>query len=277
MLYEQEADDTYRRLYHYLHVTVDQAIGRVLDALDDSGMADDTVVVLTSDHGDLLGSHGGLMQKWYNAFDETIRVPFVVKGPGVVASDAGHDLPTSHVDVVPTLLGLAGIDTDAARATLAATHYETRELPGRDLSGVLTGAGTVDDTPVYFMTDDDISRGLSNNNVLTWALFDPVDAPTRVESVIANLPTGADGDAELWKLNHYFERLDDWEAQHGVPANPFAAPAAEPFLELHNLTNDPEERVNRSDTDPETRSRLLTVLEQQREAKRLLPGLRNAG
>ena len=46
-------------------------------------MADDTIVVFTSDHGDLLGAHGGLVQKWYNAFDEATRVPLLVRGPGV--------------------------------------------------------------------------------------------------------------------------------------------------------------------------------------------------
>ncbi len=46
-------------------------------------MADDTIVVFTSDHGDLLGAHGGLQQKWCNAFDEATRVPLLVTGPGV--------------------------------------------------------------------------------------------------------------------------------------------------------------------------------------------------
>ncbi len=78
----QPADLAYRKLYYYLHKVVDQAIGRILDALDSSGMADDTIVVFTSDHGDLLGAHGGLQQKWCNAFDEATRVPLLVRGPG---------------------------------------------------------------------------------------------------------------------------------------------------------------------------------------------------
>ena len=277
MLYEQEADNSYRRLYHYLHATVDRSIGRVLDALDDSGMADDTIVVLTSDHGDLLGSHGGLMQKWYNAFEETIRVPFVVKGPGITTPTSA---PTSRPAMSTSCrrCSVSRASTSSrARDTLGTEHYETRDLPGRDLSGLLTGTvpATDDAAPVYFMTDDDIGRGLTTTNMFTSAPFDPVDAPSRVESVITTLPTGADGTAELWKLNHYFERLDDWYTDHGVPPNPFAPPAAEPFLEVHNLTLDPEERTNRADTEPEARNRLLTVLEEQREAKRLLPRLRN--
>ena len=83
MVYAQATDLAYRRLYYYLHKLVDRAIARVLEALDASGMADDTIVVFTSDHGDLLGAHGGMMQKWYNAYDEAIRVPLVVKGAGV--------------------------------------------------------------------------------------------------------------------------------------------------------------------------------------------------
>ena len=89
MLYEQPADEAYRRLYYDLHKLVDAAIGRILEALERSGMAEDTVVVFTSDHGDLLGAHGGLMQKWFNAYDEAIRVPLLVKGPGIAASAGG--------------------------------------------------------------------------------------------------------------------------------------------------------------------------------------------
>ena len=93
MLYEQPTDESYRRLYYYLHKLVDRAIGRILAALDDSGMAEDTVVVFTSDHGDLVGAHGGLMQKWYNAYDEAIRVPLLVRGPGVAATPGGRARP----------------------------------------------------------------------------------------------------------------------------------------------------------------------------------------
>ena len=76
-------------------------------------MSDDTIVVFTSDHGDLLGAHGGLVQKWFNVFDEATRVPLLVSGPGVAPVDGGISVPTSHVDLIPTLLGLAGIDRRA--------------------------------------------------------------------------------------------------------------------------------------------------------------------
>jgi len=276
MIYEQATDGAYRRMYHGLQKLVDVAIARVLEALDASGMADDTVVVFTSDHGDLLGAHGGMLQKWYNAYDESLRVPMVVAGAGVAPSTDGIGAPTSHVDLVPTLLGLAAIDVERAAAVVAEHHVETHPLPGRDLSAWITGSAEPVATPIYFMTEDDVSRGPNQQNLLSGVAFEPVSMPSAVESVIAPLPTGPDGAAELWKYNHYYERLDEWNAAHGVPLNPFAAPAAEPLFELHNLTTDPEERRNVIDDQSDVRAQMRVLLDAEREAKRRLPALRNA-
>jgi hypothetical protein len=279
MLYEQPADVAYRRFYYYLHKLVDRAIGRILEALEESGMGDETIVVFTSDHGDLLGAHGGMQQKWYNAFDEAIRVPLLVKGPGVADAPGGIAIPTSHVDLLPTLMGLAGIDVERAAAGVAAHHDEDQPLPGRDLSGVITGSATPASvaSALYFMTEDDVSRGLNETNLLTGTPFDPVSAPSRVESVITSLPTGEGGaeGEELWKLNHYYERLDEWTDAHGIPKNPFAGPAADSIFEMHNLTVDPEERTNLASADPTMVSQLTSILDEQREKKRLLPRHRN--
>jgi arylsulfatase A-like enzyme len=274
MVVPQPTDSAYRRLYYYLHTLVDHAIGRILDALDASGMADDTIIVFTSDHGDMLGAHGGMQQKWATAFDEALRVPMVVKGPGIVADPNGISIPTSHVDVIPTLLGLAGVDVEQATGTVARKHTEARSFPGRDLSDVLTGRASpaAAAAPIYFMTEDAITSGASQRNVLTGESFDSLPAPACIESVVAELPTGPDGQGELWKLNHFYERLDAWHEAHGRPASA-AAPAAEPEWELHNLSTDPEERINLATSAPEARSRMETVLEQQRDEKRLLPTL----
>jgi arylsulfatase A-like enzyme len=277
MLYEQATDEAYRRLYYSLHKLVDQAIGRILTALEESGMADDTVVVFTSDHGDLVGAHGGLMQKWYNAYDEAIRVPLVVRGPGIVATALGVHTPTSHVDLLPTLLGLAGIDVEKAAATVAIEHDETQPLPGRDLSPVLRGSAAAESLaePVYFMTEDDVGRGLTPVSIVSGKAYLPVANPSHVESVITSLPTGEGNEAELWKLNHYYERLDEFDRAHGLPQNPYAPPAAESAWELHNLTADPEERQNRATDALDVVRDLQRVLERQRETKRRLPQLRN--
>ncbi len=180
ILYDQPPDLAYRRLYYYLHTLVDRAIARVLEALEASGMADDTVIVFTSDHGDLGGAHGGMVQKWYNAFDEAIRVPLIVKGPGVARIDGGVTFPTSHVDLVPTLLGLAGIDVERASAGVSVHHDEARPLPGRDLSAVIGGSTPAEaaSAPIYFMTEDDVSRGLTQNGLFNGEAFEAVSNPS---------------------------------------------------------------------------------------------------
>jgi arylsulfatase A-like enzyme len=277
MLFETATDLAYRRLYYYLHKAVDESIGRILEALRASGMYDETIVVFTSDHGDLLGAHGGLIQKWFNAYDEATRVPLLVSGPGIARADGGISIPTSHVDLIPTLLGLAGVDIEMAVAGVALHHDEVQQLPGRDLSGVLRGTEGVRsvETPIYFMTEDNVSEGLTKSNILNGEPFDAVRPPSKVESVISSLDTGPDGTSELWKLNHYYERLDDWYETKGFARNPFLAPASEPVYELHNLTADPEERHNRAGDAHAPLSQMQSVLEAQRDAKRLVPQLRN--
>ena len=101
--------------------TVDDQIARVLDALRATGGYENTIVVFSSDHGDMLGAHGGMHEKWHNAYEESIHVPFVVAGPMITGGAREVDIPTNHADLIPTLMGFAGIDPDAAREQLALT------------------------------------------------------------------------------------------------------------------------------------------------------------
>ena len=141
---------------------------------------------------------------------------------------------------------------------------------------VLGKSAAPSESPIYFMTEDDVTRGVTQVNILNGKPFEPVAPPINIESVITSLPTGEGGAQELWKLNHYYERLDDWYAAQGVAPNPFLPPAAEPEWELHNLTVDPDERHNRATDSPSTVSTMKSVLEAERDAKRLIPALRNA-
>ncbi len=274
LLVDLPLDEGYRRLYAWLHELVDASILAVLDRLDRSGMADDTIVLFTSDHGDLVGAHGGLQQKWCNAYDEAIRVPFVVRGPGIAAGREPITIPTSHADVLPTLLGLVDADTTAALETVREHHWEARPLVGRDLSGVLRGTEPpgVTDGPVYFMTEDRITSGLRQTTLLTNQPFTPIAGAASVEAVITRLPTGADGATELWKLVHYYETTPDEPA----PDDP-----TDLRWELHDLTHDPEERSNlavRGPTDDRIARALATLrgqLEEVRAARRLEPLIRN--
>jgi arylsulfatase A-like enzyme len=277
MLYEQAADDAYRRFYLWLHEIVDRAIDRIVDGLHETSMADDTIIVFTSDHGELLGAHGGLQQKWYNAFDETVRVPMTVCGPGIPTGGDGIDAPTSHVDVLPTLLGLAGIDTERVADAVGMRHTEAQTLPGRDLSAVVHSgaADSLERAPVYFMTEDQISRGQRTVNPFTRKSYDPVGEPANVESVVVSLADG-DDPARLWKLNHYYERLEEWEASVGLAPEPDESDATPSEWELHDLTNDPEERRNLADHPSAPIEQLRTILARARAESRRVPNVTNA-
>ena len=83
----------------------------MLEALRATDAHKDTIVIFTSDYGDILGAHGGMHQKWHNAYEETVHVPFIVSGPPVHGGPRKINIPTSHADLLPTLLGLATTPT----------------------------------------------------------------------------------------------------------------------------------------------------------------------
>ena len=104
-----------RQLDYYvrLHQLADESLGKVLAALERSGAWDDTVVIFTSDHGDMCGSHG-LRSKGPFVYDEIMQVPCYVKpaaGAPVAAGSRSESL-SSHVDLARTICSFAGVDAD---------------------------------------------------------------------------------------------------------------------------------------------------------------------
>lgn len=116
--------------------SVDAQLGAILGELDALGMSDDTVVVYTADHGEAGGAHG-LRGKGPFAYQETFRVPMYVVHPDVRGGHACGAL-TSHIDIAPSLLALAGVD----RTRLA--EFAGRDLPGRDFTPLLNDPGSAD-------------------------------------------------------------------------------------------------------------------------------------
>ena len=94
---------------YYAHIAaLDDCFARILDAVDESGAADDTIVVFTSDHGDMMESHG-LKYKLY-PWDESVCVPMIIRSPRTVGWQGMKTAaPINSPDVMPTLLGLCGI------------------------------------------------------------------------------------------------------------------------------------------------------------------------
>jgi choline-sulfatase len=155
-----------------------------------------------------------MYQKSFEAYEETVRVPLIIwnkhlfKGPRLV------DALTNHVDLAPTLLGLAGIDPEPIRQQLARDHSDARPFVGRDLSPLILGEvdpASVND-PVYFMTDDNPTLGLHQSSP-DGTTNPAVVQPSHVETVVARLDDG-----KLWKYSRYFDSPQFWSSP-GTPGD----------------------------------------------------------
>lgn len=166
-----EAALRFVQYYAWLQHMVDGHIRSVLDALDESGQRDDTIVVFMADHGEYGAAHHYMIEKWHTAYQETLHVPVVIQSarinpePGMRQIDA----LTSHIDIVPTLLGLAGLGEDEI-ARIGEELRRSRPVPafpGADLSAVIRGeaaqpreADGREREGVLFVTDDEITERL---------------------------------------------------------------------------------------------------------------------
>jgi arylsulfatase A-like enzyme len=103
---------------------IDKEFGRVLQALEETGQADNTIIVYTSDHGEMMGSQGLTGKRV--PYEESCRVPFIVRYPGVTLDHHKSDVLFSAVDIYPTLCGLAGVPVP-------------KHCSGRDLSDAMRG------------------------------------------------------------------------------------------------------------------------------------------
>ena len=95
--------------YYGMISFMDQQIGQTLDALDRLGLADNTLVVFTTDHGHFLGQHG-LTAKCIHHYEDLLRVPFLVRGPACVPAGKVSGAIQNLVDLAPTFLSAAGLD-----------------------------------------------------------------------------------------------------------------------------------------------------------------------
>lgn len=114
--------------YYAMVTLVDDEVGRILAVLDAEGLTDNTIVIFTSDHGEMLGDHQ-VMLKGPMMYDVAIRVPLLIRWPGVVAPNQRRTELVQWVDLAPTLLEAAGV---AARPT----HQ------GASMLGLITGTTT---------------------------------------------------------------------------------------------------------------------------------------
>jgi arylsulfatase A-like enzyme len=112
--------------YYAAITAIDDQVGRLLDTLDELKLAENTIVLFTSDHGDMLGSQG--LDHKCKPWEESIRVPGIIRYPAQVKAGQQSEVLFSHVDFLRTLASWCGVPVPA-------------EVQGTDISGILTGGG----------------------------------------------------------------------------------------------------------------------------------------
>ncbi|WP_438348532.1 sulfatase-like hydrolase/transferase [Paenibacillus sp. FA6] len=283
----------YRKLYYQLQKNVDRHMFKVFETLTRSSFYDNTIVIFTSDHGDLLGAHGNLHQKFYCAYEEALHVPLIIHNKHLVPHHKNVPTLTSHVDLLPTMLGLANVDVEEIQGRLRNNFSEVHPFVGRDLAPFISGQNEaiITDVPIYFMTDDDVTRGQHQVNPLGEA-YPSVIQPNHIESVIMTLQRN--DTKELWKLSRYFDNVQFWsqpgvedvtiqqiggtadgQSSHGV-TRVKTQPVHDEY-ELYNITADPLEICNLAHPTFATQYTIsiqqwmMHLLEEQRKQKRLYP------
>jgi len=117
-------------LYYGSCTMVDDQIGRIMDSLDELGLGSSTNVIMSTDHGDLIGAHGGMHDKGVMMYQDTYHIPMIVQGPGCPAGAVVDEMVT-NMDIMPTLLDFADIEP-------------SEQLDGRSIIPLLDGSGIPD-------------------------------------------------------------------------------------------------------------------------------------
>ena len=205
-LAEGIAMDQWRRVWAahlgLVHLA-DAGIGRILDALDNTGGVDDTITCFTVDHGDQLGQH--CMYQKMEMYEQAIRIPLLVRVPG--AQPTRCDAPVSHLDILPTLAELMD---------LAAPP----DLDGISLAPSVLGDAAPPDRPVFSQYTGNPTRGDTRRALITrrWKyIHDPTDAPELYD--LENDPlemTNLDADpAHADTVRTLHNQCRRWHQEHG--------------------------------------------------------------
>jgi arylsulfatase A-like enzyme len=223
-----------RHLDYYVELQrlADQSLGTVFAALEDSGGWDETVVIFTSDHGDMCGSHG-LRSKGPFVYDEIMRVPLYVRVPGLTRPGSTTDALATHVDLAATICALAGVDPST---TMRAAAQGSR-LDGVDLTPVLARPDLSVRDHVLFAQDSAHTQNLNQVRYALRGFFDGRTKYARYYGVGGGKPStglwGRDPGRKLFDVDCDFDDQDhEWYDHDADP------------LELVNLAHD---RARRSE------------------------------
>jgi arylsulfatase A-like enzyme len=128
------------RVYYAMTANLDWNVGRLLAALEETGLAENTVVVFTSDHGEMFGAHGRRAKNIF--YEEAVCVPFLVRWPGRTPSGQATDACLNTPDVMPTLLSLLGLPVPHGVEGVDLSHCVLGQEGPEPEAAFLQGMGT---------------------------------------------------------------------------------------------------------------------------------------
>lgn len=176
----------WQQIYHAMIDNLDWNFGRLMRGLDALGLREDTLVVFTSDHGEMFGAHGRIAKKVF--YDEAVRVPMLMRLPGAT-QDGSSDVCLDTPDIMPTLFGLLGLPTpDSVEGMDLSCHARGDAGPAPE-AALMQGMGHT-----YQWVDGDEWRALRDERY-TFAvtrhdgqeyLFDNVDDPMQERNLAAD-------------------------------------------------------------------------------------------
>ncbi len=117
---ERKQIPEWMRVYYGMVANLDWNVGRLLKAIDDAGIRDNTIVVFTADHGEMMGAQGRHAKNIF--YEEAARVPLVMRWPGRIPAGLSSDACLTTSDIMPTLLGMAGLPIPAKVEGMDLSH-----------------------------------------------------------------------------------------------------------------------------------------------------------
>jgi arylsulfatase A-like enzyme len=203
---------------YYAQITaVDDQVGRLLQTLKDLRLDDDTIIVFTSDHGDMLGSQGLRLKR--KPWEESIRVPGIIRYPRRIKAGRQTDAFLTHVDFAPTLLSLCGLKpprtmqgTDLSRLALGKTLGQTQRAPDSAFFQIF-GPFEGDETPAGWRGIRTAQYMYARQRHRPWVLYDLARDPYEQHNLV-NDPAYARLRATMeQRLAIWMKRTgDDWSA-----------------------------------------------------------------
>ncbi len=216
----EEEMKNYANFYAGLVKQVDGQINQILDAIP-AEIRDNTIVIFTSDHGEMAMAHGALRQKAFQMYEETVNVPLIIHNPVLFPTAQETDSYASLIDIMPTLATLAKVP-----------NPETYAFMGTDLTPLLTSPNDPVQNEILF-TFDDIWAGSADGAVINPGTGEEIPGPPK--NIRAIFTQDDDGE---WKYGRYFDSQgvapEQFEMYHlnagpGLPVDP---------LEIDNLANE---------------------------------------